>query len=504
MSNQKSHSNLYEEHTAHLKRREWRGVKDTLIDYSFWLKNWGTLAWVGIKSPVGLVKALARYRWMWSLLLSFGTLDYSKEGLRKTPLKVANMNFRTVVQSLADILYKSITVPSDKVIYYDLNQIPTIFKGFKDFEALSPALIGVYVPSIIDQFSAYVYIDITESYGVPADVCPLPQAEAGAAIEDDLIVKGVCGVSSNMPCDGSIMASSFVDRRLNMPIYPLTSPMRYNNDEAVNFMVDDYKECIKFIEKHTGAKFDWDSFKSALEDANEQNDLLLQKWEINKTEYPMYMGAWAWLYRVWAFSAIGLSEKRFLVNDKKTLALMQKAVKNKEKINDKQKYRAVLWSTPCNYYGHLETWLLNCWGIVTVYSMLGNSGALEQHDLTTNDNMLKAMAKHTSRATMRKQTNGGYENSLDELWDICAEYKPDIVFLYDHFNCKGMAGLISMYEEQADERDIKLCTVPQELLDSRTISRRDMREKINKFMINVMKAAPIDPGLVDFDDSLGH
>lgn len=503
MSN-KSHSRFYQEHTGHYTRREWRGLKDTLVDYKYWLKNWGALILLILKAPVATVKAVFKYRWMWSLLISFGTLDYSKENLKGTPLKVANMNFNTVVNSLADLLYKFFKTPSDKVLYYDLNQITTLYSGFEGYEALSPALVAVYVPSIMDQLSAYVYIDVTETYGVPADVCPLPQAEAGAAIEDDLIVKGVCGLATNMPCDGSIMSSSIVERRLKMPIYPLTSPMRYNNEDATNFMVNDMKAAIKFMEDHTGATYNYDLLRKNLEKANLQNEYLLKKWELNTTDYPIYTGAWAWLYRVWAFSAVGLNEDRFLENDKKTLALMQKAVKNKELIHPQQKYRAILWSTPCNYYSHFESWLLNCWGIVTVFSMLGDSGALEPQDLTTDDDLLIATAKHTSRATMRKQTNGGYENSLDELWDRCAEFKPDIVFLYDHLNCKGMAGIISVYEEQADEKDIKLCTVPQELIDSRTISRRDMREKVNNFMINVMKAEPVDASLLDFDDTTGH
>lgn len=499
----KGHGRRYEKHTGHYKRREWRGL-DTFVDFKFWLLNWGTLIGLVLRSPIKVIKAIFKYRWMWSLLLSFAALDRSKEGQRKTVLKVSNMNFREVVVSLVSNLGKFLTVKSEKAVFYDMNQLPTVFSGFEGLTPISPSLASVYVPSIVDQLMNRTYIDVTETYGIPSDVCPLPQAEAGLAIEDDLIVKGICSVSTNMPCDGSIMATSIVERRLNMPNYPLNTPLRYDEHGALEFMVADFKEMIKFVEKQSGVTFQEEKLLKTMDLVNKQNELLYKKWEINKTDYPQYSGPSAWLYRVWSFSAVGLVEKRFLKNDIKTLKLMQKAVKNKEKQHPKQRFRGVIWSTPCNYYANISTWLLNCWGVVTVYSMLGDSGSGEQHDTTTLDGALVGLSKMLFGATMRKQTKGGHRHVVEELWDVVDEYNADLVFLHDHLSCKGMSGLTTTFEEQADERNIKLCTIPQDLIDSRTISRRDMRDKINNFMINIMKVEPLDPTLVDFDDTLGH
>ncbi len=499
----RGNSRNYEPYTGHHLKREWRGPKDTLSDYGYWLKNWGALSGLVVKAPVEVTQNVLRYQWMWSLLIALPALEPTKEGLRGTSLKVANMNLNTVVQSLADELYKLFTVESDKAIFFDLNQVSTVFKGMEGYEAICPALMAAYIPSIVDQKICQKYIDASESYGVPADVCSLPSSEAGAAILDELIVKGVCGVATNMPCDGSIMSSSVVERRMNMPMYPLTSPMRYNTPEAMDFMVEDLKKMIAFLEEHTGQKFDYNRLKKYLEYTNMQNELLAEKFEINKCDTPLFFGQHQWLYRVYQFNAIGCSEERFVKNDQKTLKLMQKAVKKGELIHPQQRYRAIVWSTPCNYYGYIQSWLLNCWGVVTVFSMLGDSGTLETESLETEDDMLRCVAKNTVRSTMRKQTNGGHENVLEELWDKCEEYNPDIIFLHDQVGCKGMDALITMYEEQADDRGIKLCTIPQALIDPRVISRRDMREKINKFMFNVMKAEPLDPLLVDFDDTQG-
>ena len=96
---------------------------------------------------------------------------------------------------------------------------------------------------------------------------------------------------------------------------------------------------------------------------------------------------------------------------------------------------------------------------------------------------------------------------VDELWRIVEMYDADMVIMYDQISCKGMAGLNGVFDDrvfddQARERDVHFIWVQQDLMDCRTISRRDMREQVNKYMTSVLQEKPVDPTLVDFDDSL--
>ena len=56
---------------------------------------------------------------------------------------------------------------------------------------------------------------------------------------------------------------------------------------------------------------------------------------------------------------------------------------------------------------------------------------------------------------MRKHTNGGYANVLDELWKVCEEFHADMVLMYSHISCKTMAGLQGLFDDQARERGIR-------------------------------------------------
>ncbi len=491
----------YEEYTGAYLRREWRGPKDTLVDYSFWLKNWAIAGLIYSKEPELFNNAFKRYRWTWSLAQSFSAFDHAKEGLRGSALKVANMNFQQLNLGIWGGLYKHLTAKPENTIYLEMTQLGVLASGFDDVGTIAPGGFCAYTTSTVDARGALPYLDAAESYGVPPDVCPLPEAGAGLAVTDDLLTNACCGLGTNMPCDGGIMSSVVMDKRLGIPMYPIYSPLRYKHSEAIEFLVNDFKNAIPFLEEHLGQSFDYQKMKPNLEAMNEQNLAVVDKFDCNRGEYPQYVGMSAWMYKM---LTIGANLKQLKENDKKTIEIMRKAIKNKEKIHPQQRFRAIVWGAPCNYYAYFQTWLLNCWGIVTVYSMLGDSGALEAFPLDTEDEMLVCLAENTVRNSMRKQTNGGHENVLDELWNLCDEYSADIVFLQDHIGCKGMGGLLTMFEEQADERGIKLCTVPQDLMDPRSISRMEMRDKVNRFMFNVMNVEPIAPELVNFDDTQGH
>ena len=103
---------------------------------------------------------------------------------------------------------------------------------------------------------------------------------------------------------------------------------------------------------------------------------------------------------------------------------------------------------------------------------------------------------------MRSHTNGGYVNLLDECWKMCEKFNVNIVVMYDHVSCKNVGGLHGLFEEQARERGIHLIWVPHDVMDPRTVSRREMREAFNQYMVNVLHAEPLDPTLLDYEDAL--
>ncbi len=238
---------------------------------------------------------------------------------------------------------------------------------------------------------------------------------------------------------------------------------------------------------------------------NEETEFMLKKWDINKTLYPQITGPALALHRMYAFQIAGSLDTKFLENDKEVYKLMMKSYEaDKKKYGaqgtTKYRHRAIVWSCPAHYYSNFSFWAQNCWGMQVLVDM---ECMLSHHffDTENKEASLIDLAKAYERMSMRSHTNGGHSNVLEELWKQCKEFNADIVIMYSHVSCKTMAGLQGLFEEQARERDIHLIWVEHDLCDPRTVSRKEMRSKVNRYMQTVFREEPIDSSLVDFEDS---
>ena len=90
----------YEDTTGIARHREWRGVKDTFVDYTAWLNNLLAMGKMVASAPVPILKGFWEYRWMGSYLGTFAFIDRLFEGYREDELKIAHMNMHCIVSSL--------------------------------------------------------------------------------------------------------------------------------------------------------------------------------------------------------------------------------------------------------------------------------------------------------------------------------------------------------------------------------------------------------------------
>ena len=245
-----NYGKLYTEHTALLKHREWRGFKDTMYDYYRWLVNWKDIIKMALKAPVSTVKGIWRYRWMASYLTAPSFIDRHVAGLRGPQLRMAHLHYNMIVKHTTDLINLSLKADekinpnnklSKKIVLMDEIVPNEIFTGFPNLIPVPLQTLPIFLASMVDQQITPPYLEVVESFGVPADVCPLPSAEAGVAIEDDYPKMGCCMIGTNMPCDGSIMNSSFLDRRINLPTHFFGVPLRYDGEDVQEYAVDEIK-----------------------------------------------------------------------------------------------------------------------------------------------------------------------------------------------------------------------------------------------------------------------
>ena len=417
-------------------------------------------------------------------------------GLRGSNLRMSHLLIYDVFRYVAENLVLSAKCDkkngncealNQRTVLFDEMTMGQIMAGFPDLYGFPHQLLAVFLVSEIDQLTCVPYIDAVESFGLPADCCPVPSSECGALVTDSLPHMGSCFLSSSMPCDGSTMASSYYSRRFpNVPIFHLCFPVRYLDEETVQMGAEDIRACIKFIEERTGAKWNWDAYFTMIKRFNQETAYELQKWEVSKWNYEMDGGA----------------DPRIIKTFEKVNNILMKAYENKEEPwPGKMKYRAIVWSCPAHYYANFSNWLANCWGVNVLVEMesLNFTKPLETED---KEEALRDLARLYERMVMRRHTNGGYQNVVDELWRQCEDWNAKLIIMYQNVACKNMATVQGILDDQGRERGYDLIWVEHDLMDPRTVSRRTMRDKVNEYMRTVMKAEPVDPSLVEFEDEV--
>jgi len=101
---------------------------------------------------------------------------------------------------------------------------------------------------------------------------------------------------------------------------------------------------------------------------------------------------------------------------------------------------------------------------------------------------------------MVRHGRGPAENFMDGLNQATEMYQPDFILNLNHLNCRSFLGMGGFLNEWSREKEMPVCNVDYNFFDTRVVSRQGIRDGINNFMLNVMKATPLDESLLVIDD----
>lgn len=493
------------------KRREWRGLKDTWYDYTRWLKIMGVL--LKFMAKPRNVKAFFRYRWMLNYLAVPMMIDKHTVGLRGNHLRIAHEEYDLVAEDIAKMLDNIFRADrnigndvefSKKIVLLDENEMSQIMCGFPNLIGLSWEIPSVYVSVLLQGDAVTHYLDVVQEFGMPGDVCPMPAAEAGVCIDDDIPIFGACAVQCNTTCDGSLMGNGIISRRLEsegIPCFQLATPLRHTEEGVQEYAAQEIRNAIKFIEEHTGEKWDWDAYFTCAKRFNAETRERIEWMEMSRTDYPQVFGANLALYAETTYMAIGGKVPAFVEADRKITKLALESYNRKEMLVPEYRHRAIIWGVQAQYYTDFLPWLQNCWGILPLVDML----SLVSMEMISEDDPEQAiydMAHLYENMIMRNRTHGGYEVLLDDLWRFCEYFRADMVILWEHMSCKALDGMHGMFEQQAREHGIKLIWVGHDLMDPRVVPRANTRDDVNRYMRSVLREEPLDPSLEEVDDAI--
>ena len=497
------------------KRREWRGVKDTAYDFWRWIKMWGIMADATF-SP-GFIKGMFTYRWMANYLAVPHMLDKFTIGLRDEPLRITRTAMDYVVKDVALTIKRCMRGDrrivndkefSDKCVLCDENAMTAFMMGFPDLYAILREVPTMFSANLLNQNSVVHYLDVAQTYGIPGDVCPMPEAEAGISIDDDFSVLGKCAVQVNTTCDGSLMGNGIIAKRLEreygIPTFQLAAPMRHQSEDVQKYAAEDIKKAIAFVEEKTGAKWNWDAYFAS---AKRVNNTTRNRWEwleVNSTDYPQFVGAVFSLYNDTNYMGNCGRSAEFPSIDEKIMKLVHQGYEKKTMMAKEYRHRCIVWGVQPQYVIDMLYWMIQCWGVVPLTDMLSMVIKKEIAETDTPENREQAyydMAYLTENMIMRNHTHGGYKVLVDELWEYCEKMNADMVMMWEHMSCKALTGMHGQFEEQARAKNINLVWISHDLCDPRVFSRQAIRDQFNQYMRTVMREEPLDPSIEVITDT---
>lgn len=496
--------------------REWRGVPDTMYYfYNIWMYNYVHMVADVIKygGVVNFAKGVWRYRWVGQTYLPvLHWFDRGMAGLRGEALKASAWHYRGMVNSTIKQFQRMFKADTrlhggkqNDTYKHTLASNETVWGGIfypwhdAGFEYVPMEMIPYFVTCHVNSHTVLNYIDAVQSIGLPGDPCPMCQAEAGLFVLDDMPDYSPLVITSNEACDASVSTSILQDWFFNKPLFAMPQPMQFDDPLVKKHCMKEIEECWKFIEEQTGVPFSWESLKTRLESQNELQRFEWEKWEVasHTNNYPINGVAQA-LYRIYQ-TQYGDNEIWHFC-DKKVRKIMEKCVQKKINTFPMTRHRVIAWSCAPLYYSNWCTWAYNCWGLNVIINM--DSLMFDMTIRTDSyEHALEDMAQYHMWAPMRRMAVGGMHH-IFELWENMEKFNCDMVAMYDQLQCKGMQGVHGLFEDEFRDRNVHAFWIPHALPDCRTVSRAEIRRMINDYMTTVMHEEPLDPSLLDFDDSM--
>ena len=509
---------LYEDKTGLLTHREWRGFKDTMYYmYMIWGYNYLHMVTDILKfsnNPIDFVKGTWRYRWMGQTYLPvIHWFERGLQGMRGEALYASAWHYRAMVSAsihqICTFFNADTRLHGGKendaykhTIFTNETTCGTLFYPWKDagYQYVSMEMIPYFVTCHVNSHTVLNYIDAVQSIGLPGDPCPMCQAESGLFVLDDVPDSAPLIITCNEACDASVSTHTLQDWFADKPLFALPIPMQFDDPLVKKHCMNEIEEMWKFIEEQTGVPFNWESMKKYLERQNKLQRDEWEKWEVaGKTNFYPINGVAQALFRIYS-TQYGIQTDCWEDASEKVKKIMYKCVEKKINPFPQTRHRVIAWSCAPLYYSNWCTWAYNCWGLNFIINM---DSLMFDMEIRTDsyENMLEDMATYHMWAPMRRMAVGGMHH-IFELWDYMQRFNCDMVAMYDQLQCKGMQGVHGLFEDEFRKRNVKAFWIPHALPDSRTVSRAEIRRQINDYMTTVMHEEPLDPSLLDFDDSM--
>ncbi len=349
------------------------------------------------------------------------------------------------------------------------------------YAAMDLPWYGVASPVTTTSTAMQEYTEECDKLDIPTDVCTAIRMTL-YYIEAALCLPAAASICMITPCDGMQILNQVLAANENWKDVPMFAPdPPYMDDErAIDYYAQEYRNMVAFIEEHTGHRLDMDRLREIVEESNTQYQLWSDFNELRRAVptphgYKMGNQVWTMVQMLWA------GDPRCTKWLKDLIAETEKRVRANKGAVKKEKIRLFWYDIRPIWIDDFASWLEKEWGAVIVMDMF-TYNPYTLIDTSTEESMFRGLAKRgLCDVPMVRQERGTPDHFASDISGIVKDYKIDCVVWPAHMGHKAMSGTVGIGREICRDLGVPLLNIGLDLFDSRYTTADEVKDKMSQF-----------------------
>lgn len=328
------------------------------------------------------------------------------------------------------------------------------------------------------------FVDLCESK-TNQSMCSIDKVEMGVLLADQYGIKPDAFVYSTVPCDSSRIAYPIMEKIWGCPVFNIDLPFR-RDARGVEYLVQQTREFITFMENLTGKKLDMGKMRECMEIANRSNELIGKLADLRKhTPCPLpgtLLVTNACMSGMAADPAMTAFLEKELEVGEMMVELGMGACMNGEK------YRMLflqnmLW-TDLRAYSYLE----REFGAICIMDVLGHYHPDIYEHLNDFEDCLRVMGVKMMNLPMIHGASGPVDYYCDRITNLMDNYNINASIFLGHVGCKHTWASTKILSDFIQERyGLPTLLLDVDCIDGRYKSTEEVQNAISEYLTTVVK-----------------
>jgi len=315
-----------------------------------------------------------------------------------------------------------------------------------------------------------------EAIGVPVEYCSALKTSIGAYVlgqtpEPDLIVR------ASQPCDTSISSYQIMEYLTGAPAFTFDAPY-WKDEPSFAYYEKVMWDFIAFMEHHLERKIDWYKLREILTTVNQFNFYLHEVTEMMRAKpAPCSMIT---LLMQWVMREITIGDPGITASAKQVYDIVKKRYEKGEGIVKKERIRVIWWNPPFAFFTYIFKWMEHEFGAVVVNDFIGQC-QMPQIDTSSNESMVRDLAKSHLYLAMGRQCHGPVEFITDELKRALEEFSADCLIFAGHNGCQHGWAIGRIFKDICKKAKIPALILNADIMDQRHMPEKEIKREITEF-----------------------